>query len=261
MENIKVAILAGGRGTRMQEITRAIPKPMVDIGGHPILWHIMKYYSTFGVENFNLALGYRSEVMKQFFLDYRTQKSSISIDLSSGEVGYFEPEHENWKINLIETGLDAQTGSRIAQMKPQLGDNTFFMTYGDGVCNVDLNKLLKFHKSHGKIATLTAVQPPSKFGSLKIDGSDKVEVFAEKPSDGGWISGGYFIFEPEIFDYLSTDEDCILEKSPLEKLTADGQLCAYKHHGFWQCIDTVRELEHVNALWHNDKAEWKIWDK
>ncbi len=254
---MKVAILAGGLGTRMQEVTHLIPKPMVKIGAHPILWHIMKHYSSYGMDEFCVALGYRGDIIKDYFINYHTRQNDICVDLKTKKTTSFEPSYptvENWRVNLIETGEKTQTGGRIARMKSYLSDGTFLLTYGDGVSNVDIKALVEFHKSHGKIGTVTAVHQPSRFGALHIDEHNMVPKFAEKPMQSdSYINGGFFVFEPEIFDYLSTDESCVLEHLALEKLASDGQLAAFHHKGFWQCMDTMRDINYLNDLWNNKR--------
>lgn len=259
---MKAAILAGGLGTRMQEVTNLIPKPMVTIGSNPILWHIMKHYSVYGVSEFCIALGYRGDVIKDYFINYNTrQNNSITVDLKTNTVtSESKADVENWRVNLLETGDKTMTGGRVARMRDYLKDEAFFLTYGDGVSNVNIKALLEFHKSHGKIATVTAVQPPARFGALEIGRDNIVSKFAEKPQDTDtFINGGFFVFEPKIFDYLDTSEDCILEKAPLENLAKDGQLAAFHHRDFWQCMDTVRDINYLNGLWSEKNTPWKTW--
>jgi len=261
MAGMRTVILAGGLGTRMQELTQLVPKPMVEIGGFPILWHIMKIYEHYDVNDFVVALGYKSEIVKNYFANYRLRTNSVRIDLATGEMTEEDNHHERWCIDLIETGLNTQTGGRVARLKRQLGGERFFLTYGDGVSDIDLDALLTFHRGHGKIATLTAVRPPSKFGALELDEDHNVVAFTEKPTSGDtWINGGFFIFEPGIFDYLSTDESCVLERVPLEALARDGQLAAFRQPGFWQCLDTARDVETVNRQWDAGDAPWKKWN-
>lgn len=259
---MKAVILAGGLGTRMQEATRVIPKPMLDLGGLPILWHIMKHYEHYGTEEFCLALGYRSDIIKDYFCSFARQRSSLRVDLGTGSVSSYNPHPEKWVLDLIDTGDKTQTGGRLAKLKPYMKNETFFLTYGDAVSNIDLDKLLAFHRSHGKIATVSAVRPPSRFGSLSLSETGQVEKFIEKPLSGDgetWINGGFFVFEPGIFDYVEDDPSCVLEAHPLENLAKDSQLMAYHHYGFWQCMDTVRDLSFVNGLWDQGQAPWKIW--
>lgn len=255
---LKTIILAGGLGTRLSEETDILPKPMVEIGDHPILWHIMNIYSKYNHNEFYIALGYKGYQIKRYFLDYNLLKSNLSINLEDGSIDHASRTSENWKIHLIETGIHTETGGRILRMKDLIGSDTFFLTYGDGVSNVDLHELLKFHKSHGKLATVTAVRPPSRFGTLDFDGNS-VTSFSEKPQIGeGWINGGFFVLEPEVFDYI-TDDSTIFEREPLENLAKNSQLEAYKHQGFWQPMDTLRELRLLRSMWDSGNAPWKTW--
>jgi glucose-1-phosphate cytidylyltransferase len=256
---MKAVILAGGLGTRLSEETVVKPKPMVEIGGHPILWHIMKHYAHHGLKEFYLALGYRGEVIKRFFMDYYSLGGSLSIDLAAGRVDKHDPECEDWLVHLKNTGQETNTGGRVKRLEPYLSDGTFMLTYGDGVCDVDLGELLKFHRRHGRIATVTAVRPPARFGGLVFDGDIVVE-FTEKPQIGeGWINGGFFIFEPEIFNYLEGD-DSSLEVDALERLASERQLAAYRHEQFWQCMDTLRDKRLLENLWQERRAPWKVWE-
>ncbi|HEX8853000.1 MAG TPA: glucose-1-phosphate cytidylyltransferase [Pyrinomonadaceae bacterium] len=256
---MKVVILAGGLGTRLAEETVVKPKPMVEVGGHPILWHIMKHYGHHGFREFYVALGYRGESIKRFFLDYYSLSGSMSIDLSCGRVETRDQECENWLVHLVETGAETQTGGRVKRLEPHLKGETFMVTYGDGVCDVDLKELLKFHRSHGRIATVTAVRPPARFGGLVFDG-DIITEFTEKPQIGeGWINGGFLVFEPQLFDYLGGDSDS-LEADALERLAADRQLAAFRHDRFWQCMDTLRDKRLLESLWQERRAPWKVWD-
>ncbi len=253
---MKVLILAGGLGTRLAEETEVKPKPMVEVGEHPIVWHIMKSYAHYGFNDFFLALGYKGEVIKRYFLDHYSLGGSLRVNLASGLVEDLEKDTENWTVHLMDTGQNTQTGGRIKRLEPWLKDATFMATYGDGVCDVDINRVLEFHKSHGKIATITAVRPPARFGGLVFEG-DLVREFSEKPQIGeGWINGGFFVFEPQIFDYLDGDSS-ILELAPLERLANERQLAAYRHEGFWQCMDTLREKKLLETLWQSGKAPWK----
>lgn len=255
---MKVAILAGGSGSRLAEETEIKPKPMVEVGGHPILWHIMKHYAHFGLKEFYIALGYRGEVIKRFFMDYYSLDGSISIDLANGRVDKQDRECEDWVVHLKNTGQDTNTGGRVKRLEQCLDGGTFMFTYGDGVSDVNLQDLLTFHRAHGRIATVTAVRPPARFGGLVFDG-DIVAEFTEKPQIGeGWINGGFFVFEPEIFNYIESD-DSSLEADALERLAADRQLAAYKHHGFWQCMDTLRDKRYLEHLWHDARAPWRVW--
>ena len=255
---MKVVILAGGLGTRLAEETEVKPKPMVEIGGRPILWHIMKHYTHYGFKEFFIALGYRGEIVKRFFLDYCSLSGSMTVDLSQGVVNNHENDCEDWVVHLKDTGNETNTGGRLKRLQPWLSDATFMLTYGDGVSNVDLGKLLAFHREHGRIGTVTAVRPPARFGGLLFNG-DLVTEFTEKPQIGeGWINGGFMVFEPEIFDYLDNDES-ILETYALEKLASDKQLVALRHEDFWQCMDTMREVRLLDNLWRSSSAPWKVW--
>jgi len=254
---MKTVILCGGLGTRLSEETHIKPKPMVEIGGRPMLWHIMKIYERYGFNEFMLALGYKGEVIKDYFLNYHARQSDLTINLKSGSVDYSKPTAENWNVSLINTGAVTQTGGRIGRLKDHLrGEGTFMATYGDGVSNVDISALLNFHKSHGRLATVTAVRPPARFGDLRII-DNQVTKFEEKPQAGeGWINGGFFVFEPEVLDFIDGDNS-ILEKAPLENLAKEGQLMAYNHTGYWQSMDTLRDKTALEELWNNDKAPWK----
>ena len=255
---MKVIVLAGGLGTRLQEATADRPKPMVEIGGHPILWHIMKLYARHGFREFVVALGYKAEVVKLHFLNYHYLRSSISIDLRTGHVEPHAPGDDDWRVHLVDTGVGTQTGGRVKRLARWVQDGTFMMTYGDGVSNVDLQALLAFHRDHGKLATVTAVRPPARFGGLAFDG-DLVRTFTEKPQIGeGWINGGFFVLEPGVLDYVDGDATP-WEHAPLERLAADGQLVAYRHDDFWQCMDTLRDLRLLESLWTSGRAPWKVW--
>ena len=254
---MKAVILCGGFGTRLGEATQLRPKPMVEIGGKPILWHIMKIFEKHNIKDFQLALGYKSHFIKDYFIKYNSLNNDFTVNLKNGKIKFTNEINENWNINLIDTGLGTMTGGRLLRLKEILkNEETFMLTYGDGVSNIDLSKLLQFHKSHGKIATVTAVRPPVRFGELIIDNNSKVEEFAEKPQAGkGWINGGFFIFNKEIFNYIENDS-IMLEREPLEKLSSKGELMAYKHEGYWQCMDTIREKEILENLWNSDNAMW-----
>ena len=256
---IKVVILAGGLGTRLAEETEIRPKPMVEIGEQPILWHIMKHYAHYGFKEFFVTLGYRGEMIKRYFLDYYSLSGSLTINFSGGVVMEHEKGYEDWIVHLMDTGLRSATGGRIKRLEPWLKDGTFMVTYGDGVSNVDLDALLRFHKAHGRIATVTAVRPPSRFGGLIFE-DGLVTEFTEKPQVGeGWINGGFLVFEPEIFNYLEGD-DSILEAQALERLASDRQLCAFCHEQFWQCMDTLRDKRVLETLWQKGEAPWKVWN-
>jgi glucose-1-phosphate cytidylyltransferase len=255
---MNVVILAGGYGTRLAEETDLRPKPMVEVGGMPILWHIMKYYAHFGFRDFFLALGHKGEVIKRFYLDYFELQTDIRVELATGAVRCNGQPREDWAVHLVDTGRDTATGGRIKRLEAALGRETFMVTYGDGVSDVDLNGLLRFHRSHGKLATVTAVRPPSRFGGLLMNG-DFVDVFVEKPQLGeGWINGGFMVFEPGVLDYLQGDQDT-LEIDALSRLAAEGQLCGYRHDGFWQCMDTLRDKRLLEQIWADDRAAWKVW--
>ncbi|MBA3715142.1 MAG: glucose-1-phosphate cytidylyltransferase [Pyrinomonadaceae bacterium] len=258
---MKVVILAGGLGTRLAEETEIKPKPMVEVGGYPILWHIMKHYAYYGFKEFFVALGYRGEVIKRYFLDYYSLNGSITIDLAcGGKVETQDPEWEDWIIHLKNTGLNTLTGGRVNRLKDWLKEATFMVTYGDGVSDIDLKELLAFHRAHGRVATVTAVRPPARFGGLIFDDDSMVTAFTEKPQIGeGWINGGFLVFEPTVFDYLDGDQ-ISLEAHALERLAADNQLAAYQHRNFWQCMDTLRDKVLLETLWREKRAPWKIWE-
>jgi glucose-1-phosphate cytidylyltransferase len=255
---VKTVILAGGLGTRLAEETESTPKPMVDIGGSPILWHIMKIYATYGFNEFLIALGYRPEIIKNYFLNYFYLRNDFTIDVGRGAVDVHEGQREDWQVHLIDTGLETQTGGRLKRLESQLREGTFMLTYGDGVCDVDIQALVDCHRSHGKLATVTAVRPPARFGGLNFNG-ELVAEFTEKPQIGeGWINGGFFVLEPEIFDYIE-DDATIWEREPLERLADDGQLVAFRHEGFWQCMDTLRDVRLLETLWQSGDVPWKVW--
>jgi len=256
---MKVVILAGGLGTRLAEETEVKPKPMVEIGGRPILWHIMKHYAHFGFREFFIALGYKGEVIKRYFLDYYTLNSSMTVDLSNGKVEVHKKECDDWIVHLIDTGIHTLTGGRVKRMEPWLKNEAFMVTYGDGVSDINLNDLLRFHQSHNRVATVTAVRPPARFGGLIFNGNI-ITQFTEKPQIGeGWINGGFMVLGPRIFDYLEGDSTS-LESDALERLAADGQLMAYKYDGFWQCMDHLRDVRLLESLWQSGKPPWKLWE-
>jgi glucose-1-phosphate cytidylyltransferase len=257
---VKVVILAGGLGTRLAEETDTRPKPMVEVGDQPILWHIMKHYAHYGFKEFVVALGYKGEAIKRYFLDYFSLNGSITIDLATGGVETDDRECEDWVIHLKNTGQKTLTGGRVRRLRPWLEDSTFMVTYGDGVANIDLRALLDFHRSHGRVATVTAVRPPARFGGLLFDDDSMVTQFTEKPQIGeGWINGGYLVFEPAVFDYLEGDETT-LEADALERLADDKQLAAFRHEGFWQCMDTLRDKNLLESLWRGGAPPWKVWE-
>ena len=255
---MKVVILAGGLGTRLKEETILKPKPMVEIGGHPILWHIMKIYASYGFNEFVIALGYKGEYIKDFFINYRYHRQSISVQLKNGNVVVHDGNIENWTVHLVDTGDNTQTGGRIKQLASLINNEPFMLTYGDGVCNININKLLDFHNKQGKLATVTAVRPTARFGALKFNGN-LIDKFAEKSQSGeGWINGGFFMLEPQVLDYIEGD-DTPWERYPLEHLAKSEQLAAYRHDGFWQCMDTLRDKELLEKLWSSGQASWKVW--
>jgi glucose-1-phosphate cytidylyltransferase len=255
---MKVAILAGGVGSRLAEETEIKPKPMVEIGGKPILWHIMKHYAHYGFKDFVVALGYKGEYIKRYMIDYCSLHANLTVDLHNGNVLVHEGEREDWRVELVDTGQATLTGGRIKRLAAYLDEKTFMLTWGDGVSNVDLYKLLEFHRSHGRLATVTAVRPTARFGKLDIEG-EVVVRFSEKPQlEEGWINGAFFVLEPGVFDYIEGD-DTQWEREPLERLAQDGQLMAYRHYSFWQCMDTLRDKRLLESLWEQDNAPWKIW--
>jgi glucose-1-phosphate cytidylyltransferase len=255
---MKTVILAGGRGARLEEETATRPKPMVEIGGKPLLWHLMNIYSTHGFHDFLVACGYKGEMIKEYFQHFNLQNNDYVLDMKSGSVNVVNQSSLDWRVGVIDTGGETMTGGRLLRLRGWIGDGTFMVTYGDGVGNIDISALVAFHRAHGKIATLTAVRPPARFGALALDG-DAVREFAEKPQTGeGWINGGFFIFEPALFSYLEGD-DTSLEQEPLERLAKEGQLMAFRHKGFWQPMDTMRERRLLESLWAAGNAPWKTW--
>lgn len=257
---MKVAILAGGMGTRLAEETVVKPKPMVEIGGKPILWHIMMHYSHYGHKDFAIALGYKGEHIKKYLVDYSSLHSNLTVKVRNGDVEVHETdEHPNWTVDLIDTGTSTLTGGRIKRLAPYLGNQTFMLTWGDGVSNVNLDKLLEFHRSHGKLATLTAVRPTARFGHLELEGN-QVREFSEKPQTSeGWVNGAFFVLEPGVIDYIDGDHTW-WEKKPMEQLAKDGQLMAYQHDGFWQCMDMLRDKILLQKMWDSGNAPWKTWE-
>jgi glucose-1-phosphate cytidylyltransferase len=255
---MKVAILAGGLGTRLSEETTIKPKPMVEIGSKPILWHIMNIYAAYGYKEFIIALGYRGEIIKDYFINYHLRARSLTVKLKTGEVVAHDQDGEDWIIHLLDTGAETQTGGRIKRIAHYIGDEAFMLTYGDGVSNVSIPTLLEFHRSHGKLATLTAVRPPARFGQMRFE-ADHVTQFEEKPQIGeGWINGGFFVLEPQIVDYIENDQS-VWEREPLERLSTEGQLMAFRHAEFWQCMDTLRDVSLLERMWLEGKAPWKVW--
>lgn len=256
---MKVAILAGGVGTRLAEETAVKPKPMVEIGGYPILWHIMMHYHQYGHNEFVIALGYRGEYIKKYMVDYASLEGNLTVRTGTGDVVQHESAQPDWTVQLVETGIHTLTGGRIKRLRPYLDDGTFMLTWGDGVSDVDLDALLAFHRSHGKLATLTAVRPPARFGHLNFDG-DRVTEFSEKPQTAeGWINGAFFVLEPGVFDYVEGDMTQ-WEREPLEGLARDGQLMAYRHSSFWQCMDTLRDKKLLQDLWDTGHPPWQTWE-
>jgi len=256
---MKVAILAGGFGSRLAEETEIKPKPMVEIGGRPILWHIMMHYSHYGFREFVIALGYKGDVIKKYMTDFCSLSGNITVCVKSGRVERRDDDHPDWTVDLVETGLKTLTGGRIKQLRPNLGNGTFMLTWGDGVSDVRLDQLLAFHRSHGKLATMTAVHPPARYGHLELAG-DRVAEFSEKPqAKEGWINGAFCVLEPAVLDYIEGD-DTMFEHEPLERLARDGQLMAFRHESFWQCMDTLREKHILERLWESGQAPWKVWE-
>lgn len=255
---MKTVILCGGMGTRLSEETQIKPKPMVEIGGHPILWHVMNIYSHYGHKDFVLALGYKGEAIKRYFIDYSLMTNDVTAYLSKGKVEYTNNGAEDWTVSMMDTGKNSLTGGRLHRLKDMLRPTgRFMLTYGDGVSDINVSELIKFHEKSGKIATVTAVRPPARFGGMEIDG-DAIIDFKEKPQiREGWINGGFFVFEPEIFEYLHGDMT-VLEGDPMENLVKDGQLAAYRHTGFWQCMDTLRDKNSLETMWADDNAAWKL---
>jgi glucose-1-phosphate cytidylyltransferase len=255
---MKVVILAGGYGTRLSEETDARPKPMVEVGGRPILWHLMRYYAHFGFDDFVIALGYKGFMVKEYFANYRLHNSDITVDLARGDITYHGGSAENWRVTLVDTGQETMTGGRVRRIRDYV-DGTFMLTYGDGLATVDLAALAAFHRQKGRSVTVTSVQPPGRFGVLEVSDDGGVRAFHEKPSEaGGWINAGFFVMEPRVFDYLEGDAT-ILEREPMEKLAADGELVTFRHGGFWKPMDTLRDKRALESLWDGGSAPWKVW--
>ena len=256
---MKVVLLAGGFGTRLSEETEIKPKPMIEIGGKPILWHIMKIYSHYGFNDFIICLGYKGYVIKEYFNNYFLHMADVTFDMVENKMEVHHKHAEPWKVTLVDTGANTMTGGRIKRVQSYIGDEPFMVTYGDGVSNVDINALIEFHKSHGKIGTMTAVQPSGRFGSLVMGENNSVKSFKEKPKgDGSWINGGFFVFQPEIFDFIEGDET-VFERAPLENLAKQDALYSYAHSGFWKPMDTLRDNAELNKMWASDQAPWKVW--
>lgn len=257
---MKVVLLAGGLGTRLSEETSLRPKPMVEIGGMPILWHIMKIYSSFGFNDFVVCLGYKGYLIKEYFANYFLHQSDVTIDLSDNSLKVLDTKTEPWKITLVDTGVHSMTGARIKHIEKHIGNEPFLLTYGDGVADIDINALVEHHRQAGKLCTVTAVQPSGRFGALDIDGKSDVSSFLEKPKgDGSWINGGFFVCQPEVMKYVTLSDTCIWEREPLEKLASDKQLSAYKHVGYWKPMDTLRDKQELENEWSSGRAPWKKW--
>lgn len=257
---MKAVILAGGLGTRLSEATNLIPKPMVEIGGKPILWHILKTYSNYGINDFIICCGYKAYIIKEYFANYFLHNSDITVNLIDGSINVHHAPTEQWKVTCIDTGLNTMTGGRIKRIQEYIGDESFLMTYGDGVANLDIDDTITMHKASGKAISVTVYQPTGKFGALIIDTDGNVRSFQEKPTgDGTWINAGYFVCEPTIFDYITLGDDAIFEQDSLENLARDGKMNSYKHRGFWKPMDTLRDNIELNQMWDNNEAPWKIW--
>lgn len=258
---MKVVILAGGFGTRISEESHLKPKPMIEIGNQPILWHIMKEYSAYGFNEFVICAGYKQQVIKEYFANYYLHRSDITFDFTADNAMIVHNNvAEPWKVSVVDTGLNTMTGGRIKRVRSYIGDETFMLTYGDGVSDIDIARLYEFHKKSGKLATMTAIQPGGRFGTMDISGNNVIERFSEKrKEDGGWINGGYMVIEPQVIDYIEGD-DTVFEREPLERLAAEGQLQAYKHDGFWQCMDTLRDKTLLETLLEENRAPWKVWE-
>jgi glucose-1-phosphate cytidylyltransferase len=257
---MKVLLLAGGFGTRLSEETDLKPKPMVEIGGKPILWHIMKLYSKHGFNDFVILCGYKGYYIKEYFANYFRHQSDMTIDLQNNKTEYFNNKAEPWKITLIDTGLDSMTGGRVKRVQDIVGDEPFMLTYGDGVSDINIEELVEFHKSHGKSMTMTSAQPEGRFGALNIEEDNRVSSFQEKPKgDGGWINAGFFVCEPKVFDYITEGDGTVFEQAPLQNLAKDGEIFTYKHDGFWKPMDTLRDKQQLQKHWESGKAPWKVW--
>lgn len=260
VRNMKVLLLAGGLGTRLSEETEVRPKPMVEIGGKPILWHIMKLYAHYGFSDFVILLGYKGYYIKEYFANYFLHQSDVTIDMRNGQMEVLNNSSEPWKVTLLDTGIESMTGGRVKRAQAFIGDAPFMLTYGDGVGDIDIEALVAFHRSHGKAVTMTSAQPEGRFGALEIAGENRVARFLEKPKgDGGWINAGFFVCEPKVFDYITEGDATILEQAPLRKLAEDGELFTFKHKGFWKPMDTLRDKQELQKLWETEKAPWKVW--
>ena len=259
---MKTVILAGGFGTRLSEYTQKIPKPMVTTGGYPILWHIMKTYSHYGVNEFVILLGYKGYSIKEYFANYFLHQSDVTIDMSSGDIEVHNNSSEPWKVTLLDTGLNTMTGARVKKAKDHIGNEPFLLTYGDGLANIDIQATLDFHKKHGKLMTMTSAQPEGTFGALNINEDNQVSAFKEKPKgDGSWINAGYFVCQPEVLDYIGEGDDVVFEQNPLINLANDGETYTYKHNGFWMPMDTLRDKARLNEMFENNHATWMVWNK
>lgn len=258
---MKVLILAGGLGTRIYEESEIRPKPMVEIGGKPILWHIMKIYSHYGFNEFGILLGYKGHLIKEYFAHYYLYQSDVTFDLSNNTMSILNNSAEPWKVTLLDTGIESMTGGRIKRAQWFIGNEPFMLTYGDGVGDIDISKLILFHQSHGKALTMTSVQPEGRFGAMDIENDSRVSHFMEKPKgDSGWVNAGFFVCQPKVFDYIKEGDQTVFEGNPIEQLTLDGELFAYKHNGFWKCMDTMRDKNQLNEMWNSNQAKWKIWE-
>lgn len=259
---MKVLLLAGGFGTRLSEETDIRPKPMIEIGGKPILWHIMKTYSHYGFNEFVILLGYKGYYIKEYFANYFLHQSNVTIDLANNKMEIHNNSSEPWKVTLLDTGLDSMTGGRIKKAQDFIGNEPFMLTYGDGVADINIAELVKFHKSHGKLLTMTSAQPDGRFGALEIDENNQVKEFKEKPKgDGSWINAGYFVCEPKVFDYILDGDSTVFEQEPLKNLAKDGEIFTYKHHDFWMPMDTLRDKIKLNEMWQTQNPPWKVWNK
>ncbi len=257
---MKVLLLAGGFGTRLSEETDIRPKPMVEIGGKPILWHIMKIYSQYGFNDFVILLGYKGYFIKEYFANYLLHQSDITLNIKTGKMEILNNSSEPWKVTLLDTGIDSMTGGRVKRAQKFIGDEPFMLTYGDGVSNINIKELVKFHKSHGKALTMMSAQPEGRFGALNIEDDNQVSSFQEKPpGDGGWINAGFFVCKPKVFDYITEGDSTIFEQAPLQNMAKDGEIFTYKHKGFWKPMDTLRDKQHLQKLWEKDQAPWKVW--
>ena len=259
---MKALILAGGFGTRLSEETDIKPKPMVEIGGKPILWHIMKIYSQYGLNEFVILLGYKGYYIKEYFANYFLHQSDVTIDMQTGKLEVLNNSSEPWKITLLDTGLETMTGGRVKRAQNFVEDEPFMLTYGDGVSDINIEELVKFHKSHGKAMTMTSAQPEGRFGALNIDNNNQVHEFKEKPKgDGNWINAGFFVCEPKVFDYITNGDSTVFEQEPLQNLAKDGEIFTFKHNGFWKPMDSLKDKNDLNKLWNGNNAPWKVWDK